>query len=38
MAVVEVEELARTYRTSTGVLRRRIIEIEAVRGVSFEIA
>src|SRR6185437_516696 len=38
MAVVEVEELARTYRTSTGILRRRIVEVEAVRGVSFEIA
>ncbi|HET7352997.1 MAG TPA: ABC transporter ATP-binding protein [Gaiellaceae bacterium] len=37
MAVVEVEELARTYRTSTGILRRRTVEVEAVRGVSFEI-
>lgn len=37
MAVVEVEELARTYRTNTGILRRRAVEVEAVRGVSFEI-
>jgi len=36
--VVEVEELARSYRTSTGVVRRRVVEVEAVRGVSFEIA
>ena len=36
--VVEVKDLRRTYRTSTGILRRRSIEIEAVRGVSFEIA
>ena len=38
MAVVEVEQLARTYRTSTGIVRRRAVEVEAVRGVSFEIA
>jgi ABC-2 type transport system ATP-binding protein len=37
VAVVEVEGLARTYRTSTGVVRRRTVEVEAVRGVSFEI-
>jgi ABC-2 type transport system ATP-binding protein len=36
--VVEVEELARAYRTSTGIVRRRVVEVEAVRGVSFEIA
>jgi len=36
--VVEVEELARSYRTSTCVVRRRVVEVEAVRGVSFEIA
>jgi ABC-2 type transport system ATP-binding protein len=36
-AVVEVSDLRRTYRTSTGVFRRRSLEIEAVRGVSFEI-
>jgi ABC-2 type transport system ATP-binding protein len=38
MAVVEAVELKRTYRTHTGTLRRRVKEIEAVRGVSFEIA
>ena len=37
-SVVEVSDLRRTYRTSTGILRRKSIEIEAVRGVSFEIA
>src|SRR5256886_3731628 len=37
MAVVEARELERTYKTSTGVFRRRGIEVEAVRGVSFEI-
>ena len=36
-AVVEVSDLRRTYKTSTGVFRRRSLEIEAVRGVSFEI-
>ena len=36
--VVEAHELRRTYTTSTGVFRRRTVEIEAVRGVSFEIA
>src|SRR6266508_2750831 len=37
MAVVEALDLRRTYRTHTGTLRRRVKEIEAVRGVSFEI-
>src|SRR5437763_16820133 len=37
MAVVEARELERTYKTSTGVFRRRAIEVEAVRGVSFEV-
>src|SRR5256714_2845121 len=37
MPVLEAHELRRTYRTSTGTLRRRRLEIEAVRGVSFEI-
>jgi ABC-2 type transport system ATP-binding protein len=35
MAVIEAIELRRTYRTTTGVLRRRPLEVEAVRGVSF---
>jgi ABC-2 type transport system ATP-binding protein len=37
MAVVEAIDLNRTYRTTTGTLRRRSLEVEAVRGVSFEI-
>jgi ABC-2 type transport system ATP-binding protein len=38
VAVVETTELRRTYKTTTGVVRRRTKEVEAVRGVSFEIA
>ena len=37
MAVVEAQDLKRTYRTSTGTLRRKWKDVEAVRGVSFEI-
>src|ERR671929_1815906 len=37
MAAIEARELTRTYRTTTGVLRRRTLEVEAVRGVSFEV-
>jgi ABC-2 type transport system ATP-binding protein len=37
MSVVEVTDLRRTYRTSTGIFRRHEVETEAVRGVSFEI-
>jgi ABC-2 type transport system ATP-binding protein len=37
-AVVEAIDLHRTYRTTTGTFRRRSIDVEAVRGVSFEIA
>ena len=36
--VVEAVDLVRTYRTTTGTFRRRSLEVEAVRGVSFEIA
>ena len=36
-AVVEAIDLRRTYRTTTGDFRRRSLEVEAVRGVSFEI-
>src|SRR4029450_2952650 len=36
-AVVEALDLHRTYRTHTGTIRRRAKEIEAVKGVSFEI-
>src|SRR6187399_422980 len=38
MSVVEAKDLRRTYKTSTGVFRRQGLEVEAVRGVSFEIA
>ena len=37
MAVIEAIELRRTYRTTTGVIRRRPLEVEAVRGVSFAV-
>src|SRR4051812_17645898 len=37
MPVIEAENLVRTYRTSTGTIRRRSLEVEAVRGVSFEV-
>ena len=35
--VVEAVDLRRTYRTTTGAIRRRSHEVEAVRGVSFAI-
>src|SRR5213083_504045 len=38
MPAIEARELVRTYKTSTGIFRRRSLEVEAVRGVSFEIA
>jgi ABC-2 type transport system ATP-binding protein len=38
VAVVEAVDLRRTYKTSTGLFRRRSLAVEAVRGVSFEIA
>ena len=37
MGVVEARDLKRTYRTTTGIFRRRAIEVEAVRGISFDI-
>jgi len=37
-AVVEALDLRRSYRTSTGVVRRRPLVVEAVRGISFEVA
>jgi ABC-2 type transport system ATP-binding protein len=36
--VIEAIDLRRTYKTTTGTIRRRSLEVEAVRGVSFEIA
>jgi ABC-2 type transport system ATP-binding protein len=37
VAVIEADNLRRTYKTSTGVIRRRALEVEAVRGVSFAV-
>jgi len=37
MAVIEAIDLRRTYRTTTGTLRRRSLEVEAVRGVDFAV-
>jgi ABC-2 type transport system ATP-binding protein len=37
MAVIEAIELRRTYKTTTGVIRRRPLEVEAVRGISFAV-
>jgi ABC-2 type transport system ATP-binding protein len=37
MSVVEAVGLRRTYRTTTGVFRRRRLEVEAVRGIDFAI-
>ena len=38
MAVIEANDLIRTYKTATGTFRRKTVEVEAVRGVSFEVA
>ncbi len=38
MAVIEAHELHRTYKTTTGTVRRKSLAVEAVRGVSFEVA
>jgi ABC-2 type transport system ATP-binding protein len=35
--VIEARELRRTYQTTTGVIRRRRLEVEAVRGISFSV-
>src|SRR5437899_8551057 len=37
MAVIEAIELRRTYRTTTGVIRRKRLDVEAVRGISFSV-
>jgi ABC-2 type transport system ATP-binding protein len=37
MAVIEAVDLRRTYRTTTGTFRRRSLDVEAVRGVSFAV-
>ena len=36
-AVIEARELRRVYKTTTGVVRRKPLEVEAVRGVSFAV-
>jgi ABC-2 type transport system ATP-binding protein len=38
MAASEAEGLRRTYKTHTGTVRRRAKEIEAVRGIDFQVA
>src|SRR5919106_6654497 len=35
--VVEAIDLRRTYKTTTGTIRRRSLEVEAVRGISFAV-
>src|SRR5690348_5362419 len=37
MVAIEADGLRRTYKTHTGTLRRRAKEIEAVRGIDFEV-
>src|SRR5215831_1520771 len=37
MAAIEAEGLRRTYKTHTGTVRRHAKEIEAVRGIDFEV-
>jgi ABC-2 type transport system ATP-binding protein len=38
MSAIQARGLVRTYKTSTGIFRRRAVEVQAVRGVSFEVA
>src|SRR5438105_4373520 len=38
MAAIEAEKLRRTYRQTSGFLRRRTKTVEAVRGIDFEVA
>jgi ABC-2 type transport system ATP-binding protein len=37
MPVIEAVDLRRTYRTSTGIFRRRRVDVEAVRGITFHV-
>jgi len=37
MAVIEARDLHRTYKTTTGTIRRRSLQVEAVRGISFDV-
>jgi ABC-2 type transport system ATP-binding protein len=38
MAAIEAEKLRRSYRQTSGFLRRRTQTIEAVRGIDFEVS
>jgi ABC-2 type transport system ATP-binding protein len=38
MSAIQARDLVRTYKTSTGIFRRRAVEVQAVRGVSFAVA
>src|SRR5919197_5125023 len=38
MAAIEAENLRRTYRQTSGFVRRRTKRIEAVRGIDFDVA
>ena len=37
MSVIEVNGLRRTYKTTTGVIRRKPLQVEAVRGIDFAV-
>jgi ABC-2 type transport system ATP-binding protein len=37
VAVIEAIDLRRVYHTTTGVIRRKPLDVEAVRGISFEV-
>src|SRR5260370_42597937 len=37
MPVIEAIDLRRTYQTTTGVVRRKRLDVEAVRGISFSV-
>jgi ABC-2 type transport system ATP-binding protein len=37
VGVIEAHDLRRTYRTSTGTFRRKSLDVEAVRGVTFAV-
>jgi len=37
VAVIEADDLHRTYRTTVGTIRRRALEVEAVRGISLAV-
>jgi len=38
MGAIQARDLVRTYKTSTGIFRKRAVDVQAVRGVSFEVA